>query len=615
MRWITMLYGATATIASTLAGIYLAAWVMQRDNGAYLMFVLLAASIVGVVGTEFWMLHTRTLEEYGLAMRWWHVPTWSGICAIVGLVHLRLRPRFLWVGWLAVALRTVALVANFTSGSSLNYAALTGIDQIRLLGEPLSMATGVPNPWMLAGQVSNVLLLLFILDGGLSAWRRRERQRALSLVLSLLIPVALGTIQVVLVFWGFVQMPVFIAPLMLFIAIAMGYELSIGLLRAVRAEREVQSMDAALGVSAQRLSLAAEASGAGFWSLEGPSEDVWATERTRELFGLPRTGSLNLADFLERVHRRDRTRLKALIEVALRSNDSYRTEFRVLDPDGGVRWLAGLGRCVAETASDPRTLMGVSMDITARRAMQDKIRRQRARLERASRVEALAEFSASMAHELSQPLTMILTNAEAAQALMAQPVPNLSEVREILADIVSADRRAADVIRHARSILERGEPEPEPEPEHLSVNDEIKRVLTLIGSELDDQGVNLSLSLASSLPSVQANGLMIEQVVVNLLNNACEAVAGNRPHERRISVVTLAHADKILVEVADNGCGAPDPKRIFDAFYTTKPKGLGMGLAIVRSIVRGHGGRIWAESAPGRGTTIYLSLPRDGPTS
>lgn len=220
----------------------------------------------------------------------------------------------------------------------------------------------------------------------------------------------------------------------------------------------------------------------------------------------------------------------------------------------------------------------------------------------------MSELSAFLAHELNQPLAMILTNAEAAQSLLAQSPPDLGEVREILADIVGADRRAADVIRHLRGLLDRGEPQRE----DLLLDDAIRRVLHLIGSEIEDQGVTVDLGLAPDLPSVKADRILFEQVLLNLLNNACEAVAGNRTGERRVSVVTRAHADGVLVEVTDNGCGLPDPERIFDAFYSTKRGGLGMGLAIVRSIVDSHGGRVWAESAPVRGATVALSLPRDG---
>jgi len=557
------------------------------------------------------MLRAQTPEDYGTALRWFQVPIWSGFLALVGLVYLRLRPRFPWVGWLAVGLRTAALVATFGSAPNLNYAALTGIDHITLLGEPVAVVTGVPNPWMLTGQASLVLLLLLIIDGGVSTWRRGEGLRALGLVIGLLVPVALGTVQAVLVFWGFVGMPVLITPLFLLTAVVMGAELSFGLLRAARAEREVQLKDAALNISEQRLGLAAEAADVGFWSLDTQSGEIWATAKTRELFALAPGRGLRLVDFLERVHLHDRARLEQLIEAALHSNDRYRSEFRVVDPDGRVRWLAGSGRRVVEGAAGPRTLMGVTVDITARKAMLDKARRQRAWLDRVSRAETLSELSASLAHELNQPLAMILTNAEAALTLLSQAPPNLTEVGEILTDIVSADRRATDVIRHLRALLDRGEPHRE----ELLLDDAIHRVLRLLGNEIDDQEVTVELSLATDLPSVQADRILIEQVLLNLLNNACDAVTGNPPGERRVSVVTRAHADGILFEVMDNGCGTPDPERIFEAFYSTKTEGLGMGLAIVRSIVNSHGGRVRAESAPASGTTVCVSLPKGGAAS
>ena len=320
---------------------------------------------------------------------------------------------------------------------------------------------------------------------------------------------------------------------------------------------------------------------------------------------------MSLADFLKQVHPQDRTRLQQLIEQALRSNERYRTEFRVIEPGGRRVVLSGLGRSVCATAAGPRTLMGVSVDMTARKAMLDELGRQRARLERVSREETLSELSASLAHELNQPLAMILTNTEAAQALLAQTPPNLNEVKDILADIAAADRRAADVIRHLRSLLERGEPHRT----ELLLDDAIHPVIQLLGNEIDDQCVNVDLNLAADLPSVQADRILIEQVLLNLLNNACAAVAGNPAGERRVSIATSAQAGGVLVEVRDNGCGVPDPERIFETFYSTTPGGLGMGLAIVRSIVNSHGGRVWAESAPAGGAIVHLYLPRDGAAS
>jgi len=609
MSWITILWIMMAALSATIAGIYLAAWLMQRDDRSYLMLVLLAVSIAGLAGTELWMLRAQTPEAYATALRWFQVPVWSGFVALVGLVYLRLQPRFVWVGWLAVGMRTVALVATFLSGPNLNYAELSDIGYVTLLGEPVAMASGgVPNPWMLTGQAGLALLILFVLDGGVSAWRRGQGVRAIVLTISILLGVVAGTVEAVLVFWNFAELPILITPLFLFVAAIMGAELSFGLLRAARAERNVQIKEAALSIAEQRLGLAAEAADAGFWSLDLQSGDVWATAKTREVFGLAPGGQLRLEDFLQRVHQPDRARLQQVIEAAGRSNERYRSEFRIVDPDRGVRWLAGLGRSVGTAEAGGKTLMGVTVDITARKAMQDTILRQRAGLERLFRSETLSQLSVFLAHELNQPLAMILTNAEAAQALLAQAPPNLTELQETLADIVRADRRAADVIRHLRAFLKRREPKREA----LMLNDSIHRVLRLLGNEIDDQGVTVNLKLAPELPPVQADRILIEQVLLNLINNACEALADNPPEARRISVGTRAQADAVLVEVTDNGCGMPDPEGVFEVFYSTKPKGLGMGLAIVRSVVNSHGGRVWAESKPGAGTTVYVSLPRDG---
>ncbi|NMQ18083.1 PAS domain S-box protein [Candidatus Competibacter phosphatis] len=611
MGWITILYVIIGTLSATIAGLYLGAWLVQREAWSYLMLAVLEVSIVGVAGTELWMMHAQTPMDYATALRWFQVPIWSGFVALVGLVYLRLRPRFLVLGWLAVALRTLALAAAFGSGPNLNYAALTGIERVSLLGEPVAIAIGVPNPWMAVGQASLVLAMLFIIDCGISAWRRGEGARSLALASALLVIVLIGTVQVVSVFWGFVRMPILITPLFLLLALVIGAELSLGLPRAARAERDLRLKDAALGLSEQRLSLAAEAADVGFWSLDARSKAVSATPKTRELFGLAPDGELALADFLKQVHPRDRACLEQLVEAALGTNERYRAEFRVLDADGGTRWLASLGRGVGESDGTSRTLMGVSVDITARMDQFDNICRQRTRLERLSRAETAAELSAALAHELNQPLGTILANAEAAQALLNGDSPDLDELREILADIASADHRAAEVIRHLRALVDRGEPQREP----LRLDDAIVRVLELLGNEIDDLGVRVDLSLSPGLPPVQADRILIEQVLVNLVDNACAAVAENPAGQRRISVTARADAQGITVAIADNGCGLPDPQRIFDALYTTKPGGLGLGLAIVRSILSSHGGRVWAEPTPPRGATIAFSLPSGGAAS
>jgi two-component system sensor kinase FixL len=561
---------------------------------------LLALSIVGIAATEIGMLRALTPESYMAAIRWFQVPIWSGYVAVVGLVYLRLRPRRLWLGWLALGLRSVALVATFASAPSLNYATLTAVEHITLLGETVAIPVGVPNPWMLTGQASLVVLALFVIDGGLSAWRRGEGAQALALPSALLLLLVVGTMHVVTVFWDIVRMPILTMPLFMGVALVMASELSLGMRRATRAEHALRETE-------HRLSLAAEAADAGLWSLDSASGKVWATAKTRDIFAFDPDGDLRLEHFLDRVHDQDRLHLRQVIDQALlNSGEKFRTEFRVVYPDGSARWLVSIGRCRATSEGGTKTLMGVMVDITARKAFADEARRLQAQLERVSKVATVTELSASIAHELNQPLAMILTNAEAAQSLLARERPNLEEIADILTDIANADRRAAAVIRRLRALIQRGEPQRE----HLLLNDAIHEVLGLLRNDLDDQSVTIDLDLVPNLPAVRADRILIEQALLNLITNACEAVTDNPPGERRVTLVTRADADVVLAKVTDNGQGVADPKRLFDTFYTTKATGLGMGLAIVRSIASSHGGRVWAKSAPVHGATFYLSLPR-----
>lgn len=609
MPWVTILWSMMMGICVAIAGFYLLVWLLQREVWTYLTFATLALSIAGIAATELWVLRSTTIEGYGTALRWFHLPIWSAVLAGAGLVHLRMRPRRVWLGWTACALRTVSLVPNFVTGANLNYLEITRIEHVQVMGEPVAMVSGVPNPWMLIGQISLLLLTLFFLDGTVSAWRRGERALAIAMGGSLTALLVVNTVQAILGFWGLAQFPLLLTPAFVGITAVMGFELSLGTVRATRAERALRAQDDARRVSEQRLGLAAEAADAGLWSLEQGTGRIWATAKARELFGLDAERELSLADFTERIHPDDRATVLEFIDRSLASDDKVRAEFRALHPDGSPRWLAAFGRSRATPGAGSRTLTGVTVDITLRKTTEDEARRQRLQLAHLSRVATLNELSASLAHELNQPLAMILSNAEAAQVLLARDPPDLPEVSAILADIVSADRRAGDVIRRLRAFLHSGEPHRQ----DLTVNDAIHQVLDLVRAELADKTVSVRLSLAANLPPVRADKVLLEQAMLNLVTNACDAMLENPPGQRQLTIATRADADVVLVDIGDNGRGLPtEPERVFEAFFTTRPDGLGMGLTIVRSIVTAHGGRIWAESTAGLGATFHLTLPTAG---
>ena len=221
-------------------------------------------------------------------------------------------------------------------------------------------------------------------------------------------------------------------------------------------------------------------------------------------------------------------------------------------------------------------------------------------------VSTLSEFSGSLAHELNQPLAIILANAQAAQRLLVQSPPDLEEVKEILSDIVDEDRRAGDVVQRLRALLKRGETKMMP----VSLNEIATAVLHLTHGDLSERGIRISQNLAPDLPASTGDRVQLKQVLLNLILNATESMARMPPETRHLLVSTAAINGSVLLAVRDQGTGLPDNiEPLFEPFHTTKPEGLGMGLAISRSIMVAHGGHLRARSNPEGGATFELELP------
>jgi two-component system sensor kinase FixL len=253
-------------------------------------------------------------------------------------------------------------------------------------------------------------------------------------------------------------------------------------------------------------------------------------------------------------------------------------------------------------------ILTVVVDISARKKAEAEALQQRAELAHLSRVTMLGELSGSMAHELNQPLTAILSNAQAAQRFLSHDPIDLDEVRDILADIVEQDKRAGDVIRRLRVLLKKGEVQQQP----LDVNDVVQDVLRLTRSDLQNQGVAAHATLAPALPLVVGDRVQLQQVLLNLVINACDAVNGNARADRRVTVSTeFSVGGGVHVSVADCGVGMASDKleQVFDPFFTTKTHGLGLGLSVCRSIITAHGGTLWAANNPDRGATFHFTLP------
>jgi C4-dicarboxylate-specific signal transduction histidine kinase len=237
-----------------------------------------------------------------------------------------------------------------------------------------------------------------------------------------------------------------------------------------------------------------------------------------------------------------------------------------------------------------------------------EIAQQRNQLTHLSRVSMLGELSGSIVHEISQPLTASVTNAQAAQRLLSRSDPDLGEVREILRSIVADDQRAVEVIRRLRRLLKRGVVQFQP----LSANDLVEEVLKLLRSELIDRGVTAHSALAANLPVLQADRVELQQVLINLVTNACDAMDAAPREARALTIRTELDGNGfVLISVCDAGPGIAEGKleQVFEPFFTSKKNGMGLGLSVCRRIVNAHGGKLWAEHNSDRGATFRLLLP------
>jgi PAS domain S-box-containing protein len=375
--------------------------------------------------------------------------------------------------------------------------------------------------------------------------------------------------------------------------------------------QDQQRVEAALRRNEEGIRLAEVSADLGFWTFDVVQEKIWSTEQFRKIIGFESGRTLTQSAILERVHSEDRDRVKETFDRAVREANSYEMEYRICHENGLVRWISDRGRSICATDGKLVRMVRVLTDITDRRLKDLESRQRQQELTHLTRVATLGELSGSLAHELNQPLTAILSNAQAAQNFLSGKTVDLAEIREILKDIIEDDVRAGEVIHRLRAMLKK----EEVEFQQVDMDEIIHEVLHLAHSDIVSRNITVTTSFDLPGAVIQADRVQMQQVLLNLILNASDALAVRPFSDRRLSLSTKVESLSTLrVSVTDNGPGVPSDilDQIFDPFVSTKKKGLGLGLTISRSIIKHHGGWLEGHNNADFGSTFSFTVPIDG---
>ena len=603
MSWLTVFWSINVGACLTLALMYLAVWCRERESFVRLLFSCIAASAALIAAYELQLIRADTSEEYCAILRWRAVPVWVLVLSLVGFTRLYLRAGRSWLAWSACSLKTLTLIINFVFTPSLYYLEINALRQLSWGGEEASIVLGTPNPWSLLNQVTLLLLLVFFADATITVWRRGDRRRALIVGGTTTFFGAMVMAQFALVVWGIIQAPLFGSFAYLGIVVALGYQLCDDAVRAADLASELQ-------IGEERFRRVVEAAPSAMIMVNQEGQITLANQQAEKTFGYPREELLGRP-------------IEMLVPERLRSGHrSFRHDY-LCDPQarpmGAGRELFGrrkdgtevpveIGLSPIHTSKGLLVLASI-VDITERKLAELEAARQRHDLAHLARVTALGELSSSLAHELTHPLTAILSNAQAAQRFLADDNVDLDEVREILNDIVTQDQRAGEVIHGLRLLLQKGEPQKQ--CDDVDLNEVILDVVNLMRSDLINRNVTLDTNLAQKLPAIAGDRVQLQQVLLNLALNGCEAMADYNSSERRLLIASQWENGAVRVSVADRGSGIPEEKmqQVFERFFTTKKEGMGLGLSVCRTIIDAHRGKIWATNDAGCGATFHFSLP------
>ena len=373
-----------------------------------------------------------------------------------------------------------------------------------------------------------------------------------------------------------------------------------------RAEEKLRRSEANLA-EGQRISQT------GSWSTNLSTGEIYCSQELLRIVGLPTEGMVSREMFLDVVHPEDRKDVRQAFDHAVSIKSKYENRYRIVGPDGEIKYIHVISHPVFEESGEAKEYVGTVIDITESKRAEERLQNAQADLAHVTRLTTMVELAASIAHEINQPLGAVVNNSNVALRLAKEANESRDELMDVLSDIVNDANRASAIIARIRAVMRKSAPERTP----LQLKDVVADVLALAQHKFTEHRIEVRTVLSEDLPSVSGDRIQLQQVLLNLVMNAIDAMS-DMDEGRRILTIggqrdDLAGQPSVLIAVRDfgNGFNPEDNERLFDAFYTTKSNGMGMGLRISRSIAEAHGGRLWAQANADAGATFLLALPAE----
>lgn len=604
MNPIVFLWSLLSGACLMLAGLHVVVWLRNRQAWGNLLFSITVGGVVGLAAGELGTMQAATPEEYAAAIRWSHLSYGICVASCLAFVHLHFGSASTKLLGLALGLRALAVLANYTTGVSLHVREVVSLEQVEFLGETVSMlGEWTPNRWVILGQLAALAQIIYVVHASRRLWKaggRDEKRRALLVGGGLALFFLAASLQSGLVAAGVLRMPFVVTFSFLGVVLVMGLELSRDVLRAAELLRELQR-------SEQQLTLAAAAGKMSLWEWDFATKRIWVNAAGRSLYGVGPDEAIDFERFVATVHATDRPLIERAVEAALAGPDPYAAEYRVELPDGRLRWMAARGKVERDPKGRALRMRGISMDITGRKEAELESARHRQELAHLSRVSILGELAGTLAHELNQPLAAILGNAQVGRRMMADPAPDLQELGAIFDDVADDAKRAGGIIHGMRAMFRK---DPVTESQLVDLNESVDQVLVLLHSEIIGRKTKVDLHPGVGLPPAAAGRVEVQQVILNLVLNGLDAMKG-AARGALLEITTLQEDGQVHLIVRDHGPGIPAEMmpRLFEAFVTTKSGGLGLGLAISRGIAERFRGGLTAENHPEGGALFRLTLP------